>query len=322
MTSISQPALPPQQSSNPSQSVPHAQPSPASYNGRTPPQAAGTAPTSARSYASATKKQSSPTSATYTSNPVSAAGVAGPTQHGKSSSISPVNGKTPITPAVPAMGAPTLPNGYTTSSSTSGPVDHGRKASITITQAGTSGYLPNGGPAGGKPAGGNNIQFGNFNPDGSPAMAKAIPQPSQAMNSLAVIPPQDPRIISPVPSPSPIPQPAASGGRPPSSLQGQTNGMSFGSLPIGEDPLVSRSDCNTILIPNFGSSIKRDQMCLRLHWALDRNLATFVGNLLNLPTATMEILGWALLLTEVGIHRKVAAEEGATTANMLNNSNK
>ncbi|KAL8649535.1 MAG: hypothetical protein Q9210_004342 [Variospora velana] len=231
MTTISHPVLPPQASNNASQSVAQAQSGSASLSERTPPQAAATAPPPARSYASATKKQSPPTFAT-----TSAAGPITPGQHGKSDSLS-LNGKGAITPAVPAVGgAPTIVNGNTSTNTSSGPGDHGRKASITITPAGASGYLPNGGQVGGKPAGGKDIQFGNFDKDGSPALANAVPQPPQSSSSLAVNPPQNPRITSPAVSPSPIPQPAASGGRPPSSFQGQTNGMSFGSMHVGDDP--------------------------------------------------------------------------------------
>ena len=234
MTSISQPALPPHAPNSASQSVAQAQSSSASLSGRTPPQAAGTAPPPARSYANATKKQSPPTSATS-----STAGGLASAQHGKTDSVS-LNGKGPITPAIPAMGGtPTIVNGNTSASSSSGPVDHSRKASITITPAGTSGYLPNGGQVGGKPAGGKDIQFGTFNKDGSPALSNALPQPSQSANSLAVNLPQNPRVTSPAASPSPIPQPPASGGRPPSSFQGQTNGMSFGSMLVGDESNVS-----------------------------------------------------------------------------------
>ncbi|KAL9004761.1 MAG: hypothetical protein Q9188_002445 [Gyalolechia gomerana] len=227
MTSISQPVLPPQASNNASKSVAQPQSSSASLSGRTPPQAAGTAPPPVRSYANATKKQSPPASATNSS-----AGGAVPPQHGKSDLL---NGKGTIPPAVPAVGGTsTTVNGNTSTNSSSGPVDHGRKASITITPAGTSGYLPNGGQVGGKPTGGKDIQFGTFNKDGSPALANAVPQPSQSTNNLAVNP-QNPRVTSPAASPSPIPQPPASGGRPPSTFQGQTNGMSFGSMLAGDD---------------------------------------------------------------------------------------
>ncbi|KAL8914128.1 MAG: hypothetical protein Q9172_007157 [Xanthocarpia lactea] len=236
MTSISQSVLPPQPSSNAPQTAVQPQSSSTSHSGRTPPQAAATAPPPARSYASATKKHSSPTSATTVSNS-SPAGGAGPAQHGKAESTSTLTGKGPITPAVPAVGgAPTIVNGNAAAVPPSGPADHGRKASITITPAGTSGYLPNGDQVGAKPAGGNGIKWGTLNADGSPALANAVPQPSLATNALAVNPPTNPRVTSPAASPSPIPQPPASGGRPPSTFQGQTNGMSFGSMPTGEDP--------------------------------------------------------------------------------------
>ncbi|KAL8673120.1 MAG: hypothetical protein Q9168_002452 [Polycauliona sp. 1 TL-2023] len=239
MTSISQPVLPPQASNNASHSAAQPRSNPTSQSGRTPPQAAATAPPPARSYASATKKNSSPAPATNPSAS-SAAGGPGPAQHGKAESVSTVNGKGPITPAVPAVGgAPTIVNGNTSAIPPSAPADHGRKASITITPAGTSGYLPNGDQLGAKPAGGNAIKWGTLNADGSPALANAIPQPPQSTNALAVNPPTNPRVTSPAASPSPIPQPPASGGRPPSAFQGQTNGMSFGSMPTGDDPNVS-----------------------------------------------------------------------------------
>jgi hypothetical protein len=66
-------------------------------------------------------------------------------------------------------------------------------------------------------------------PGGSPGQGNAILQ-NQSPSMLGVAPSMNPRISSPQTSPSPIPQPAASGGRPPSSLQGQGNGPIFGSL--------------------------------------------------------------------------------------------
>ncbi|KAL8993552.1 MAG: hypothetical protein Q9169_006260 [Polycauliona sp. 2 TL-2023] len=236
MTSISQPVLPPQASNNTSQTAAQPRSNSTSQSGRTPPQAAGTASAPAKSYASATKKNSSPTPATNPSA-ASSAGGSGTAQHGKAESVSTLNGKGPITPAVPAVGgAPTIVNGNTSAIPPSAPADHGRKASITITPAGTSGYLPNGDQLSAKPAGGNAIKWGTLNADGSPALASAIPQPSQSTNALAVNPPTNPRVTSPGTSPSPIPQPPASGGRPPSAFQGQTNGMSFGSMPSSDDP--------------------------------------------------------------------------------------
>ncbi|KAL8965796.1 MAG: hypothetical protein Q9183_003681, partial [Haloplaca sp. 2 TL-2023] len=237
MTSISQPALPPQGPNSASQNTAPAQSNSASLSGRTPPQAAGTAPPPARSYASATKKQSSPTSATTPATSTLPSGATGQSQHGKLDSISSANGKSAITPAVPAVGGgPAAVNGKTPTGPSGGPIDHARKPSVTITSAGTSGYLPNGGQAGTKPANGKDIQFGTFNPDGSPALANAVPQLSQPSDSLGVNNLQNPRVTTPGASPSPIPQPPASGGKPPPSSQNQTNGVSFGSLPYGEDP--------------------------------------------------------------------------------------
>ncbi|KAL8811541.1 MAG: hypothetical protein Q9223_001637 [Gallowayella weberi] len=242
MTSISQPVQPPQASNNASQAPIQPQSSSTSHSGRTPPQAAATAPPPARSYASATKKQNSPASATNTSTTSStpAGGHAAPSQYGRAESGSALNGRGPITPAVPAVGgAPTIVNGNTPTTPSSGTAEHGRKASITITPAGTSGYLPNGDQLGAKSAGGNGIKWGTLNADGSPALANAVPQPSQSTSALAVNPPTNPRVTSPAASPSPIPQPPASGGRPPSTFQGQSNSLSFGSLPNGDDPNVS-----------------------------------------------------------------------------------
>ncbi len=239
MTSISQPVLPPQAPSNSSQTIAQAHQPSSSISGKTTPQAVGTAPATARSYASATKKSFSPTSASGTSNPPVAVGGPGSIAHGKTDSISSVNGKGPILPAVPAVGTPTIINGNTAASSSSGVGDHSRKPSVTISAAGASGYIPNGGPVIGKPSGGNPIQFGSLNVGGSPAMANSIPAPNQSSNSLAVNTPTNPRITSPSTSPSPIPQPPASGGRPPSSLQGQSNGLNFGGFG-GEEANVSR----------------------------------------------------------------------------------
>ncbi|KAI4253702.1 MAG: hypothetical protein LQ352_003539 [Teloschistes flavicans] len=250
MTSISQPALPPQGPNNASQTVAPAHPNSASLDERTPPQAAGTAAPPTRSYASATKKQSSPTSATNSAISPASAGSGGTIPHGKVDSVSAINGKAAITPAIPTVGgAPPIINGKTASNPSTGPADHGRKPSVTITSTGTSGYLPNGGIAGTKPTSGKDIQFGTFNPDGSPALTNAVLQPSQS-NNLSVNSLQNPRVTSPATSPSPIPQPPASGGRPPSSFQAQTNSVNFGSLPYGDDP--NRQMRSGMSQPNLG----------------------------------------------------------------------
>ncbi|KAI9872039.1 MAG: hypothetical protein M1830_002128, partial [Pleopsidium flavum] len=236
MTSISQqPVLPPQAPSTVTQTINQAHSPSASISGTTSPLGAAPVPATARSYASATKKPFSPSTSGVTTPTVAVGGQQ--IQHGKSDSIPPVNGKNAIPPpAVPAVGGvSTIVNGNDVVINPSSLADHSRKPSVTISAAGASGYMPNGGPVAGKPTGGNGIQFGSMNVGASLAVANSVPNLTQAMSSsLAVAAPTNPRITSPQTSPSPIPQPAASGGRPPSSLQGQGNGLSFGSLG-GED---------------------------------------------------------------------------------------
>ena len=182
--------------------------------------AAGSAQPTARSYANATKKPiSSPPIASSTEPPVAVGGPA-QSQHGKSSSISPVNGKNPIQPAVPSVGPPTIVNGAPT------PGDHSRKTSVTISASGASGYMLNGGPVAPNRAP-TNLTFGSIKAGGSPAISNSVPHRPQAANLSTPI--NNPRITSPATSPSPIPQPASSGGRPPLGLQaGQ--GLVFGGV--------------------------------------------------------------------------------------------
>ena len=148
--------------------------------------AAGSAqPTARSSYANATKKISSPTIAS--SGAPAAVGAPQSAHHGKSSSVSPVNGSS-ITPAVPSM--PTIvsggPNG-----------DHSRKSSVHIKQT------P---PTSGAPS---NIKFGSL--AGSPAPAPALPvAQAGSLNPQA----QNPRVASPAHSPSPIPTPVSGGPKP------------------------------------------------------------------------------------------------------------
>lgn len=182
---------------------------------------------STQSYANTAKKAvSSPPIATGSSTPSPAVAVGGSApvqQHGKTSSISPVNGRTSVPPAVPAVHAPAIAN---SSSATNGAsVEHNRKSSVTISANGPSGYI-NGAPGGGSKGG---IQFGSL--ADSPAVSHSVPQPAQTTASAPIaIANSNNRIPSPAQSPSPIPQPAASGGRPPSVLAQQGNGPTFGSL--------------------------------------------------------------------------------------------
>jgi translation initiation factor 4G len=106
--------------------------------------------------------------------------------------------------------------------------DHSRKQSVTISSAGTTGFIPNGGPAGNPNR--NSIQFGSVDQQNSPAMGSPAIPVSQPHGNLNVAQPVNPRITSPSTSPSPIPQPASSGGRPPSTYQAPGNAPNFGSF--------------------------------------------------------------------------------------------
>lgn len=174
----------------------------------------------ASSYANATKPSNAATPSHFniaTSNSSSATtGAQAPVQHGKLDTHS----------STPSMSAP--------SPSISNPQgdfprtdSHGRKPSVVISAQGASGQIPNGGPVvqNSRP----NIAFGSMvNNQNSPAVAHSGSYNDQQGSSLNT-PKHDPRVTSPAHSPSPIPQPPASGGKPPSGLPGQGNGLVFGS---------------------------------------------------------------------------------------------
>lgn len=154
------------------------------------------------------------------------------TQHGKRESV----GGRPVT----NMAAPAIVNSSAANGGP-GPAEHTRKPSVTISAAGQSGQMPNGAPqtpSGARPK----IAFGALSSgDGSPAIANSTPyqhQPeqSQPSSNLSVQHQSDPRVTSPAASPSPIPQPGPSGGRPPSSISSQSNGPVFGSIDRGHGP--------------------------------------------------------------------------------------
>ncbi|KAI4700747.1 hypothetical protein J4E81_003711 [Alternaria sp. BMP 2799] len=150
--------------------------------------AAGSAqPTARSSYANATK----PTIVSSAAPPVA---VGGPqnAQHGKSSSVSPVNGNGALKPAIPVM--PTIVSGGPNGSA------HERKSSVQIKQT------PPVATAGGPPSG---IKFGSL--AGSPAPAHASPVVQGNLNPAQV---QNPRVASPAHSPSPIPTPISGGPKP------------------------------------------------------------------------------------------------------------
>lgn len=194
-----------------------------------------TTPTSAgpaQSYASAATKKTftPPTVASGNPSPAAAGANTPSAQHGKTNSVSPVNGNNSISPAVPNVGgAPTIVNSGANGAPTQ-PGHNRRQSSVTISASGTSGYVPNGGPV--APSNRPNINFGSMNTTGgSPAMTNSVPNHSQN-SSLNAPSNSNPRITSPAHSPSPIPQPAQSGGRPP-SLSGPGNGLNF--VAMGEN---------------------------------------------------------------------------------------
>lgn len=171
------------------------------------PQASTTSATQGFSYASAAgapqkpAQNQSPSVAADTQAPV-VADSASPAQNEKQVSPAPVNGKT----AAPANGA------------------HSRHSSVTMAANGPNSFAANGGAK-------QVPQFG-FAP--SPNVAASSPQTGDSA-PIPIPGGNNPRVASPAHSPSPIPQPSASGGRPPSGLN-QGN-MTFGSL--GSDGEVS-----------------------------------------------------------------------------------
>ncbi|EXJ92228.1 translation initiation factor 4G [Capronia epimyces CBS 606.96] len=160
-------------------------------------------------------------------NNMSAAVGGAPPTHGHSESV---NGRNPTIPAIPSVnGSVSLP-------------DHTRKHSMTVTPAGATGFTASGrGPAGSQNKPG--IQFGSLDgphPASSPA-AGTPPSLAHENTSNLSVNQGNPRATSPSSSPSPIPQMASvSGGRPPSSFQGQANGLSFGQLDPNDPSGLSR----------------------------------------------------------------------------------
>lgn len=147
-------------------------------------------------------------------------------QHAKQNSIPPMNGKNAVQAAVPAVSFSAVVNGSGPVNGTVPQSDHSRRpSSVTISALGAS-YVANGGPVshGNRP----NISFGSMNSAASPAIVNSVPHQSQTASLSASF--ANPRITSPANSPSPIPQPAASGGKPPIGFQAQRNGLNFGSM--------------------------------------------------------------------------------------------
>ncbi|SMQ49013.1 unnamed protein product [Zymoseptoria tritici ST99CH_3D7] len=196
----------PASSQNSASAASHARNSSNNSGTTTPSSGAVPAQLPVRSYASATKTATPPTSV----------GASAPPQHAKSAADSQMNGN------MAQGGSQPTHNGIANGSS-----DHSRKPSVVINASGASGSYPNGGPVGqnGRPA----ISFGSMNAPSAESPANVSSQPQ---NTSLPTPSRDPRVTSPAHSPSPIPQPAASGGRPPANLPGQNNAvLNFGAMP-------------------------------------------------------------------------------------------
>ncbi|KFA75200.1 hypothetical protein S40288_00149 [Stachybotrys chartarum IBT 40288] len=186
--------------------------SPASQQNNIP--ATNTTATAAPSYASAAgapkKPAQAPVVATGSPPPVVVGSTASPAQNAKAASPAPVNGKTAVTPALPAVARGT--------SSANGS-DHSRKSSVTMATNAPNSFVPNGGA---KPG----IQFGF---ESSPAIPHSTPQSGNSA-PIAIPPANNARVPSPINSPAPIPMPSASGGRVPTGLQQSAGQVTFGSL--------------------------------------------------------------------------------------------
>lgn len=185
------------------------------------------------SYAAATRSSTAP-NASGSPNMATAIEGSMPSQHSTGDGIAPVNGNLSTIAAIPAPEGSAGMNGNNTSSGGIS-TDHIRKPSFTITPSGMNGALSTG-----QPNKANNIQFGSYNTGGSPASGPSPALTNSSPANLGVAGPVNPRVVSPQASPSPVPRPAISGGRPPSSLQTQGNGLIFGqSGPEANDPTVS-----------------------------------------------------------------------------------
>ncbi|KXS95783.1 hypothetical protein AC578_6453 [Pseudocercospora eumusae] len=184
----------------------------------------------ARSYANATK----------TATPPTLAGASAPAQNAKPTPDAHMNGAM-------AQNGPNTANGAPNGSATQ--PDHGRKPSVVINASGASGSYPNGGPVqngGSRPA----ISFGSMNTSAAESQQNA---PFHAQNSSLPIRADNPQVISPAHSPSPIPpQPAASGGRPPSNLANNSAVLAFGSM--GPDTDMMR---NQVPMPGMPGAHER-----------------------------------------------------------------
>ena len=207
-------------------------------------------PQASNSAQQAVAPSSSPSTLVGGNTTAQAAGSASPKNSlpAKSSVNPQLNGRVSIHPAVPATNSPTIIGDQQASASAPAAEDFGRRQSVTISASGTQGYTPNGVSNVGKTSTSSNIQFGSMATNASPQMTGSSPQLNPSSDPIAIQNSPNPRLTSPQPSPSPIPQPlVTSGGKPPSALHGHNNSvnsLTFGGF-AGQDgnvgPLVLQS---------------------------------------------------------------------------------
>ncbi|KAI0408677.1 hypothetical protein F4802DRAFT_594091 [Xylaria palmicola] len=212
-----------------------------------------TAAPAATSYASAAgaakKPSSTPVVATGSNPPIVAAGSSAPaSNHAKSSSASPMNGRPNIMPVVPV---PAVAHGTST---VNGQAEHNRKSSVTMSANGPNSYSANGASAGAKPG----IQFGYQD---SPSASHSTPQPPSAPVPLPGAGGRNVTEPRASPTPIPIPQPSASGGKPPSGAGAAPSSatLAFGSFDNDRSHIrtPSASQDPAALAPQHSPHIRR-----------------------------------------------------------------
>jgi hypothetical protein len=155
-----------------------------------------------------------------------------------------------------------------------------------------------------------------MNAGGSPTLNNPPALASQSPSNLGVAH-ANPRI------PSPIPQLAASGGRPPPSLQGQSNELRFGQIGgDSNDTNVRFQHTHThthtpkiVLLMNLHSD--RSVLCLKARWVRALRRLTFVEIPLNLHMREWDHKECHQVQEEVATQWPAEAEEGSQGSTIL-----
>jgi translation initiation factor 4G len=195
------------------------------------------------SYAAATK-QSILSNASGSSKMATASEGSVPSQRVNGEAMPTINGTIPaLDPSIVSNGnAPLQAN----------VLEHSRTPSFTVASGGRTGGLSASQPTKDIP-----IQFGTANSGGSPASGQSPGQVNASPANLGVSGLANPRYISPQTSPSPIPQPVVSGGRPPSGLQNQVNSLNFRHSGGPEPNEIDVSTQSVMVTATFATVIPR-----------------------------------------------------------------